>query len=397
MMNYKKKTVLDADLKGKKVLCRCDFNVPTNDEGVITDDSRIVKSLPTIRYMLEEGAAVILCSHKGRPKNGYEEKFSLKVVQARLSQLLGIPVDLASDVVGPEAQEKAKNLQPGQVLLLENVRFVSGETKNNMELAEKYAALAEIFVNDAFGSCHRAHSSTVGVASFLPAYSGLLVKKELDVMGKAISDPNRPLVLIMGGSKVSDKISVIDHMLSLADHIIIGGGMSYTFTAARGGKIGTSLCEADSFEYCRNLLKKAGEKGVKIHLPVDTVAADHFAADATPVLFDEGQVPDDMMGLDIGPKTREIYADVIKNAGTVIWNGPMGVFEFPAFAKGTEAVAKAMAESQAVTIVGGGDSAAAVEQMGFSEEITHVSTGGGASLEFFAGEALPGVVALLDA
>ncbi len=397
MMNYKKKTVLDADLKGKKVLCRCDFNVPTNDEGVITDDSRIVKSLPTIRYMLEEGAAVILCSHKGRPKNGYEEKFSLKVVQARLSQLLGIPVDLASDVVGPEAQEKAKNLQPGQVLLLENVRFVSGESKNNMELAEKYAALAEIFVNDAFGSCHRAHSSTVGVASFLPAYSGLLVKKELDVMGKAISDPNRPLVLIMGGSKVSDKISVIDHMLSLADHIIIGGGMSYTFTAARGGKIGTSLCEADSFEYCRNLLKKAEENGVQIHLPVDTVAADHFAADATPVLFDEGQIPDDMMGLDIGPKTREIYADVIKNAGTVIWNGPMGVFEFPAFAKGTEAVAKAMAESQAVTIVGGGDSAAAVEQMGFSEEITHVSTGGGASLEFFAGEALPGVVALLDA
>lgn len=397
MMNYKKKTVLDADLKGKKVLCRCDFNVPTNDEGVITDDSRIVKSLPTIRYMLDQGAAVILCSHKGRPKNGYEEKFSLKVVQERLSQLLKLPVELASDVVGPEAQEKAKNLQPGQVLLLENVRFVSGETKNNMELAEKYAALAEIFVNDAFGSCHRAHSSTVGVASFLPAYSGLLVKKELDVMGKAISDPNRPLVLIMGGSKVSDKISVIDHMLSLADHIIIGGGMSYTFTAARGGKIGTSLCETDSFEYCRNLLKKAEEKGVKIHLPVDTVAADHFAADATPVLFDEGQIPDDMMGLDIGPKTREIYADVIKNAGTVIWNGPMGVFEFPAFAKGTEAVARAMAESQAVTIVGGGDSAAAVEQMGYSEKITHVSTGGGASLEFFAGEALPGVVALLDA
>ena len=397
MMNYKKKTILDADLKGKKVLCRCDFNVPTNDEGVITDDSRIQKTLPTIRYMLEQGAAVILCSHKGRPKNGYEEKYSLKVVQARLSDLLGLPVDLASDVVGPEAQEKAAALQPGQVLLLENVRFVSGETKNNMELAEKYAALAEVFVNDAFGSCHRAHSSTVGVASFLPAYSGLLVKKELDVMGKAISDPNRPLVLIMGGSKVSDKISVIDHMLTLADHIIIGGGMSYTFTAARGGSIGTSLCEKDSFGYCLDLLKKAEEKGVKIHLPVDTVAASHFAADAEPVLFDEGQIPEDMMGLDIGPKTREIYAEVIKNAGTVIWNGPMGVFEFPAFAKGTEAVAKAMAEAQAVTIVGGGDSAAAVEQMGFSDKITHVSTGGGASLEFFAGEALPGVVALLDA
>ena len=396
-MNYKKKTILDADLKGKKVLCRCDFNVPTNDEGVITDDSRIRKSLPTIQYLLEQGAAVILCSHKGRPKNGYEEKYSLKVVQQRLQELLGIPVALADDIVGPKAQEMAAALQPGQVLLLENVRFMKCETKNDMELAKQYAALAEVFVNDAFGSCHRAHSSTVGVASFLPAYSGLLVKKELDIMGKAISDPNRPLVLIMGGSKVSDKIGVIDHMLSLADHIIIGGGMSYTFTAAQGGKIGTSLCETESFGYCLELLKKAEEQGVKIHLPVDTVAADHFAADAEPVLFDEGQIPDNMMGLDIGPKTREIYADLIKNAGTVIWNGPMGVFEFPAFAAGTQAVAKAMAESPAVTIVGGGDSAAAVEQMGYSDQITHVSTGGGASLEFFAGAELPGVAALLDA
>ena len=396
-MNYKKKTILDVELKGKKVLCRCDFNVPTNDEGVITDDSRIRKTLPTIQYLLDHGAAVILCSHKGRPKNGYEEKYSLKVVQARLSELLGQPVALASDIVGPEAQEKAAALQSGQVLLLENVRFMKGETKNDMELAKQYAALAEIFVNDAFGSCHRAHSSTVGVASFLPAYSGLLVKKELDIMGKAISDPNRPLVLIMGGSKVSDKIGVIDHMLTLADHIIIGGGMSYTFTAAKGGKIGTSLCETESFGYCLELLKKAQEKGVQIHLPVDTVAADHFAADAEPVLFDEGQLPDNMMGLDIGPKTREIYADIIRNAGTVIWNGPMGVFEFPAFAAGTNAVAKAMAESAAVTIVGGGDSAAAVEQMGYSDKITHVSTGGGASLEFFAGAELPGVAALLDA
>ena len=396
-MNYKKKTILDVELKGKKVLCRCDFNVPTNDEGVITDDSRIRKTLPTIQYLLDHGAAVILCSHKGRPKNGYEEKYSLKVAQARLSELLGQPVALASDIVGPEAQEKAAALQPGQVLLLENVRFMKGETKNDMELAKQYAALAEIFVNDAFGSCHRAHSSTVGVASFLPAYSGLLVKKELDIMGKAISDPNRPLVLIMGGSKVSDKIGVIDHMLTLADHIIIGGGMSYTFTAAKGGKIGTSLCETESFGYCLELLKKAQEKGVQIHLPVDTVAADHFAADAEPVLFDEGQIPDNMMGLDIGPKTREIYADIIRNAGTVIWNGPMGVFEFPAFAAGTNAVAKAMAESAAVTIVGGGDSAAAVEQMGYSDKITHVSTGGGASLEFFAGAELPGVAALLDA
>lgn len=396
-MNYKKKTILDADLSGKKVLCRCDFNVPTNDEGIITDDSRIRKSLPTIQYLLQQGAAVILCSHKGRPKNGYEEKYSLKVVQQRLQELLGIPVALAADIVGPQAQEMAAALQPGQVLLLENVRFMKGETKNDMELAKQYAALAEVFVNDAFGSCHRAHSSTVGVASFLPAYSGLLVKKELDIMGKAISDPSRPLVLIMGGSKVSDKIGVIDHMLSLADHIIIGGGMSYTFTAAQGGSIGTSLCENESFGYCLELLKKAEEQGVKIHLPVDTVCADHFAADAEPVLYDEGQIPDNMMGLDIGPKTREIYAELIRNAGTVIWNGPMGVFEFPAFAAGTRAVAKAMAESPAVTIVGGGDSAAAVEQMGYSDQITHVSTGGGASLEFFAGAELPGVVALLDA
>lgn len=396
-MNYKKKTILDVDLSGKKVLMRCDFNVPTDDAGVITDDSRIRKTLPTIQALLDQGAAVILCSHKGRPKNGYEEKYSLKVVAQRLSELLKLPVDLASDIVGPEAQAKAAALQSGQVLLLENVRFMKGETKNDMDLAKQYAALAEVFVNDAFGSCHRAHSSTVGVASYLPAYSGLLVKKELDVMGKALSDPNRPLVLIMGGSKVSDKIGVIDHMLSLADDIIIGGGMSYTFTAARGGKIGTSLCEKESFDYCLSLLEKAKEKGVRIHLPVDVIAADHFAADATPVLYNEGEIPDDMMGLDIGPKTRELYAQVVKNAGTVIWNGPMGVFEFPAFAAGTEAVAKAMAESSAVTIIGGGDSAAAVEQMGYADKITHVSTGGGASLEFFAGAELPGVAALLDA
>lgn len=396
-MNYKKKTILDMDFSGKKVLMRCDFNVPTDDAGTITDDSRIRKTLPTIQALLDQGAAVILCSHKGRPKNGYEEKYSLKVVAARLSELLGQNVDLAADIVGPEAQAKAAALQSGQVLLLENVRFMKGETKNDMDLAKQYADLAEVFVNDAFGSCHRAHSSTVGVASYLPAYSGLLVKKELDVMGKALSDPNRPLVLIMGGSKVSDKIGVIDHMLSLADDIIIGGGMSYTFTAAQGGKIGTSLCEKESFDYCLGLLEKAKAQGVRIHLPVDVVAADHFAADATPVLFDEGAIPDDMMGLDIGPKTRALYAEVIQGAGTVIWNGPMGVFEFPAFAAGTEAVAKAMAESNAVTIIGGGDSAAAVEQMGYAGKITHVSTGGGASLEFFSGAELPGVAALLDA
>ena len=396
-MNYQKKTILDADLKGQRVLVRCDFNVPTDEAGAITDDSRIRKTLPTIRLLLEQGAAVILCSHKGRPKNGYEEKYSLKVVKSRLEELLEKPVELASDVVGPEAQAKAKALKPGEILLLENVRFMKGETKNDMSLAKEYASLAEVFVNDAFGSCHRAHSSTVGVASFLPAYSGLLVKKELEVMGKALSEPDRPLVLIMGGSKVSDKIGVIDHMLTLADDIIIGGGMSYTFTAAQGSKIGTSLCEQDSFAYCLELLKKAREKGVHIHLPVDVVAADHFAADAQPVIYAEGELPDHMMGLDIGPKTRALYRDVIEKAGTVIWNGPMGVFEFPAFAAGTQAVAKAMAESRAVTIIGGGDSAAAVEQMGYGDQITHVSTGGGASLEFFAGEELPGVAALLDA
>ena len=396
-MNYQKKTILDADLKGQRVLVRCDFNVPTDEAGAITDDSRIRKTLPTIRLLLEQGAAVILCSHKGRPKNGYEEKYSLKVVKSRLEELLEKPVELASDVVGPEAQAKARALKPGEILLLENVRFMKGETKNDMSLAKEYASLAEVFVNDAFGSCHRAHSSTVGVASFLPAYSGLLVKKELEVMGKALSEPDRPLVLIMGGSKVSDKIGVIDHMLTLADDIIIGGGMSYTFTAAQGSKIGTSLCEQDSFAYCLELLKKAREKGVHIHLPVDVVAADHFAADAQPVIYAEGELPDHMMGLDIGPKTRALYRDVIEKAGTVIWNGPMGVFEFPAFAAGTQAVAKAMAESRAVTIIGGGDSAAAVEQMGFADQITHVSTGGGASLEFFAGEELPGVAALLDA
>ncbi len=396
-MNYRKQTILDVSLSGKRVLMRCDFNVPTNDAGEITDDSRIQKTIPTIQALLDQGAAVILCSHKGRPKNGYEEKYSLKPVAARLSELLDLPVELASDVVGPEAQAKAGALAPGQLLLLENVRFMKGETKNDMELAKEYAALAEVFVNDAFGSCHRAHSSTVGVTAYLPAYSGLLVKKELDVMGKALSDPNRPLVLIMGGSKVSDKIGVIDHMLTLADDIIIGGGMSYTFTAAQGGSVGTSLCEKESFDYCLSLLEKAAEKGVRIHLPVDTIAADHFAADAQPVLFEEGKLPENMMGLDIGPVTRERYSEVIRNAGTVIWNGPMGVFEFPAFAEGTQTVAKAMAESQAVTIVGGGDSAAAVEQMGFSGEMSHVSTGGGASLEFFAGEELPGVAALLDA
>lgn len=396
-MNYRKQTICDIDLAGKRCLVRCDFNVPTDDRGNIEDDARIVKTLPTIRYLLDHGASVILCSHIGRPKFGYEEKYSLKAVWLRLEELLNQNIYFLSEAVGSRAQIVASRLKPGEIMLLENVRFVFGETENKDAVAKAYASLADIFVNDAFGSSHRAHASTEGVAKYLPAVSGLLVKKELEIMGNVMENPRHPFVLMVGGSKVSDKIGVIDNMLSLADHIIIGGGMSYTFSAAQGGKIGTSLCEQESFAYCLELLKKAEEKGVKIHLPVDSVCADHFAADATPVLYAAGEIPDDMMGLDIGPETRKAYAQVIANAGTVIWNGPMGVFEFPAFAEGTRAVAQSMVDSKAITIIGGGDSAAAVEQMGYSEKISHVSTGGGASLEFFAGEALPGVVALLDA
>ena len=418
-MNYNKKTVRDVDVAGKKVLLRCDFNVPQDKEtGAITSDKRIVAALPTIQYLLDNGAAVIACSHLGKPAATFESyakkqaekgkeateegwkkslaKLSLAPVAARLSELLGKPVIMASDVVGPDAQAKAAALQPGQILLLENTRFEKGETKNDPELAKAMASMADLYVSDAFGAVHRAHASTAGVADYLPAVSGFLIQKELEVLGGAISPPQRPLVAILGGSKVSSKIGVINNLLEIADTIIIGGGMAYTFSAAQGGKVGESLLEADWMDYSREMIEKAAAKGVKLLLPVDTVCADAFAPDAHSQVVKAGEIPDGWQGLDIGPETVKLYCNAVKDAGTVIWNGPMGVFEFPAFAKGTEAVAKALSETSAITIIGGGDSAAAVQQLGYADKMTHISTGGGASLEFLEGKELPGVACLLD-
>ena len=396
-MNYNKKTVQDVDVHGKKVLLRCDFNVPQDKEtGAITSDKRIVAALPTIRYLLENGAAVIACSHLGKPKGERRPELSLAPVAKRLSELLDRPVLFAVDTVGPDAKAKAAALKPGEILLLENTRFEPGETKNDPALAKELASLAELFVSDAFGTVHRAHASTVGVASYLPAVSGFLVAKELEVMGRALDDPKRPFVAVLGGAKVSDKINVINNLLNKADTIIIGGGMAYTFAKAKGGSIGQSLLEADKQEYALEMIAKAQEKGVKLLLPVDTLAAKEFSPDAEPVAVDAMAIPDDMQGLDIGPKTVELFCNAVKGAGTIVWNGPMGVFEFDAFAGGTRAMAQALAESGAVTIVGGGDSAAAVEQLGFADRITHISTGGGASLEFLEGKELPGVACLLD-
>jgi phosphoglycerate kinase len=396
-MNYQKKTVQDIDVSGKKVLLRCDFNVPRDKQtNAITDDKRIVASLPTIRYLLSHGAAVIACSHLGRPKGEWKSELSLAPVAQRLSQLLGQEVEMAKDVVGPDAQAKAAALQSGQVLLLENLRYHPEEEKNDPAFAKALADLAQVYVSDAFGTVHRAHASTAGVAAYLPAVAGLLVQKELDVMGGALADPKRPFVAVLGGSKVSDKIGVINHLLELADTLIIGGGMAYTFLKAQGHGIGASLCEEDKVEYAADMLKKAKERGVQFLLPVDHVAAASFAADAAPVPVDATSIPDGLMGLDIGPRSAQLFADALQSAGTVVWNGPMGVFEFPAFAKGTQAVAKAMADSGAITIVGGGDSAAAVEQLGYADQMTHISTGGGASLEFLEGLELPGVACLLD-
>ena len=396
-MNYNKKTVLDVDVHGKKVLLRCDFNVPQDKAtGAITSDKRIVAALPTIKYLLENGAAVIACSHLGKPKNGPDPALSLAPVAKRLSELLGKPVAFATDVVGPDARAKAAALQGGEILLLENTRFEKGETKNDPALAKELASMAELYVSDAFGSVHRAHASTVGVADYLPAVSGFLVARELEVMGKALDDPKRPFVAVLGGAKVSDKINVINNLLDKADTVIIGGGMAYTFIKAQGGSIGQSLLEADKMDYALEMIAKAKEKGVKLLLPVDTLAAKEFSADAQSVVVDTAAIPDDMQGLDIGPKTVELFCQAVKGAGTIVWNGPMGVFEFDAFAGGTRAMAKALAESGAITIVGGGDSAAAVEQLGFADQITHISTGGGASLEFLEGKELPGVACLLD-
>ena len=395
-MNYNKKTVKDIDVAGKKVLLRCDFNVPQDKAtGAITDDKRIVAALPTIRYLLEQNAAVIACSHLGKPKGEWKESLSLAPVAQHLSQLLGREVLFAKDIIGPDAQAKAAALQPGQIMLLENLRFDKGEEKNDPAFAKALADLAQVYVSDAFGTVHRAHASTAGVAAYLPAVSGFLIGKELDIMGKALENPQRPFVAVLGGAKVSDKINVINNLLEKADAIIIGGGMSYTFAKAQGHTIGKSLLEEDKLDYAREMIAKAQAKGVKFLLPTDNLCAAEFSKDARPVL--EGtDIPDALMGMDIGPRTIEDFSAAVKGAGTVVWNGPMGVFEFPAFAEGTKAMAKALAESGAITIVGGGDSAAAVEQLGFADRMTHISTGGGASLEFLEGKELPGVACLLD-
>ena len=396
-MNYlNKKTIEDIDVSGKKVLVRCDFNVPLAD-GVITDDKRIRESIPTIRYLADHGAAVILCSHLGRPKDEEsKKKCTLAPVAKRLSELMGKEVKFTTDIIGDEAHSLAAALRPGEILVIENVRFFKEETKNDPDFAKALASLADIYVNDAFGTAHRAHASTAGVADYLPAVCGYLIQKEIKVMGGALADPKRPFVAILGGAKVSDKIGVINNLLEKADTIIIGGGMAYTFVKAQGGEIGTSLLEADKMDYALEMIQKAKDRGVKLLLPVDTMAGDQFAADCARKVVPTNAIPADWMGLDIGPETIKLFTEAVKGAGTVVWNGPMGVFEFPAFATGTEAIAAALAESGAVTIVGGGDSAAAVEKLGFADKMTHISTGGGASLEFLEGKELPGVACLLD-
>ena len=391
-----KKTIEDIDVSGKRVLVRCDFNVPLKD-GVITNDKRIVSSLPTIRYLLDHHAKVILCSHLGRPKGEFKPEFSMAPVAKRLSELLGFEVKLAKDVVGESAKELAANMKEGEAILLENVRFHAEETKNDPGFSKALASLADVYVNDAFGTAHRAHSSTAGVADYLPAVCGYLIQKEISVMGTALADPKRPFVAILGGAKVSDKIGVIENLLGKVDTLIIGGAMAYTFKAASGEAIGTSLCERDKFDLANNIVKQAAEKGVRFLLPLDSRCGDQYAPDCNMLIANvEEGIPDGYMGLDIGPRTEELYADAIKGAGTVIWNGPMGVSEWDRFAAGTIAVAKAVADSGAISIIGGGDSAAAVEKLGFGDKMTHISTGGGASLEFLEGLELPGIAALND-
>ncbi len=396
---YNKKTIEDIEVSGKKVLVRCDFNVPLKD-GKITSDKRIVEALPTIKYLLSKGAKVILCSHMGKPKGQVNPKYSLAPVAAKLTELLGQNVALAADITGDDAKAKAAALGEGEAMLLENVRFDAREEKNDPEFARELADMAEVYVNDAFGTAHRAHATTAGVAAYLPAVCGYLIQKEIGIMGKAHADPARPFVAILGGAKVSDKLNVINNLLTKVDTLIIGGGMAYTFLAAKGYGIGTSLFDESKVDYCRDMMAKAEEKGVKLLLPIDTVITKSFPdpidaeIEVTTVASDS--IPADMMGLDIGEKTRELFADAAKNAKTVVWNGPMGVFENPILARGTISVAEALAESEAITIVGGGDSAAACEQLGFADRITHISTGGGASLEFLEGLELPGIACLLD-
>ena len=398
-MNYNKKSIEDVNVSGKRVLCRCDFNVPTKD-GKITSDKRIVAAMPTIKYLVDHKAKVILCSHMGKPKGEYKPELSLKVVADRISELLGQSVIMAKDVAGEDAKAKAAALQDGQVMLLENTRFEKGETKNDPELSKALASMADLFVNDAFGTAHRAHSSTAGVADYLPAVCGYLIQKEVSIMGKALADPERPFVAILGGAKVSDKLNVINNLLEKVDTLIIGGGMAFTFLAAKGYNIGKSLVDSEKIDYCKEMMAKAEAKGVKLLLPVDAVVAASFPnpidAEIEVETVAADAIPADKMGLDIGEKSQALFAEAVKSAKTVVWNGPMGVFENPTLAKGTIAVAQALADSTAVTIVGGGDSAAACEQLGFADKITHISTGGGASLEFLEGLELPGIACLED-
>ena len=431
---YNKKTIEDVEVKGKKVIARCDFNVPMKD-GVITDDKRIVGAMPTIKYLVDNGAAVILCSHMGRPHNIFNEKLkldkkekkkiealpeeereaataaalekakgditklSLAPIAKRISELLGKEVIMASDVIGPDATAKAAALQPGEVMLLENVRFHSEEEANDEAFAKKLASMADVYVNDAFGTAHRAHATTAGIAQYcpeMPAVCGYLIQKEISVMGGALTEPKRPFVAILGGAKVSDKIAVIENLIAKVDTLIIGGGMAYTFFKAQGMNIGTSICEDDKLELANELLAKAKANGVNFLLPIDNVIADKYDENADHKAVNSNEIPSDWMGLDIGPKTTEMYAKAVADAATVVWNGPMGVSEWANFANGTRGVAKALAESKAITIIGGGDSAAAVETLGFADQITHVSTGGGASLEFLEGKSLPGIACLND-
>ena len=390
-----KKTIRDVDVQGKRVLMRVDFNVPMQD-GTISDDKRIRAALPTIKHAIEAGGKVILMSHLGRPKGKPDDAFRLDPVAKRLSELLGQPVQKVDDCIGADVEQAVAKLEPGDVLLLENVRFYAQETDNDPEFAKALAALGDIFVNDAFGTAHRAHASTTGVADYLPAVSGFLMEKELEFLGGAVEDPKRPFVAILGGAKVKDKIAVIESLLNKVDTLIIGGGMAYTFLKAQGYEVGNSLLDGERLEFCRSIMAKAEEKGVELLLPVDVVAAKEYGPDAEHKVVSSREMPADWEGLDIGPETAKRFSAAVKDAGTVVWNGPMGVFEFEAFAKGTLSVAQALADSSAVTIIGGGDSAAAVEQMGLADKMTHVSTGGGASLEFLEGKVLPGVAALDD-
>ena len=391
-----KKTVKDLALKGKKVIARVDFNVPLDDDGNITDDTRITAALPTINYILDQGAKLILCAHLGRPKGEFNMKYSLKPCAERLSSLLGREVKLAKDVVGDSAKELCADIKEGEVVMLENVRFMPGETKNDEELAKAFASLADVYVNDAFGAAHRAHASTAGIAAYLPSGMGFLMQKELDFIGKALESPERPFIAILGGAKVKDKIGVIKNLLEKVDKLLIGGGMSYTFQKALGGQIGDSLLDKDNIEFAGEMMKLAEQKGVKLLLPIDNEAGQEFSNDTLRATFHSRNIPDGWEGMDIGPDTQKLFVKELEGAKTVIWNGPMGVSEFPNFAHGTLAVAKALANLDATTIIGGGDSAAAVEKLGYADKMSHISTGGGASLELLEGKELPGIAALSD-